>query len=65
MKTASMTNDEIVARLRRITDAEGVAAFCKRENISMAYVYDTLRGKRLPGPKIVAAVGLVIDIREA
>ena len=44
--------------MRNLTDAEGVAAFARRADVSAQYCYDVLRGQRKPGPKILEALGI-------
>lgn len=50
----------VITRLRRACrTAGGQAHWAKRHGISPAYVSDVLSGRRAPGPKILAPLGLI------
>lgn len=48
-----------VELLRAAVDKAGTqTAFAKKHGVSIAYVNDVLQGRRAPGAKILAALGL-------
>jgi transcriptional regulator with XRE-family HTH domain len=58
-----MTKDQVIEQLRVAvailgTDRSGQAVFAKRHGMSQQYINDVLNGRRDPGPKVLAALGL-------
>lgn len=50
---------DVQKRLRKsVNAAGGQSAWAKKHEISIAYVSDVMRGRRLPGDKITKALGL-------
>lgn len=60
--------DEVRQKLREECQRAGSEnAWAKANGLSQAYVYDTIRGEREPGPKILRALKLerVVNYRRA
>jgi hypothetical protein len=55
-----MTEAEVRAELQAETDRVGMRQWARSQHppISVGYVNDVLKGRKLPGPKILAALGL-------
>lgn len=54
-----MTKDQMLIRLRAAVEKEeSQAAYAKRHDLSAQYLGDVLAGRREPGPKILASLGL-------
>ena len=57
-----MTADDVRTMLRDACKKAGTsAAWADKNSLSQAYVSDTLNGRREPGPKILRALGLVLE----
>ena len=54
-----MNLQEVIERLRRACrQAGGQNHWARRHGLSQAYVSDVLTGKKPPGPRLLAALGL-------
>lgn len=55
-----LTEDDVVAMLRREagTGDRGKLELAERMSVFKSYVYDLLAGRRKPGPKVLAYLGL-------
>jgi hypothetical protein len=57
-----MTADDVRSMLREACRKAGTsAAWADKNNVSQAYVSDTINGRREPGPAILRALGLVVE----
>ena len=54
----SFTLDEVVDLLRVHTQGRKAAEFAREAGISTGYVYDVLKRRYPPGPKMLAALGV-------
>lgn len=58
-----MTEEDVRTLLRQEIDkAGGQRAFAKKKNLSAPYVNDVLHQHRRPGPSILRALGLQVEI---
>lgn len=56
----------VIARLKEATAGHGNARkFARKHDIAEGYLSDVLRARRPPGPSIMRALGLAVDLREA
>jgi hypothetical protein len=63
-KEGSMTADDVRNLLRRAVQEAGTAsAWAEANDLSAAYVSDTLSKKREPGPAILKALGLTSEMQ--
>lgn len=59
-----MSELDPVAELMRAVEAAGSQrAWARQHGISLGYVNDVLLGRREPGPAILAALGIVREVR--
>jgi len=63
MHISGMTTDDVRKMMLDACDAAGsAAAWAAKHGISRAYVTDVRLGRREPGAKILAALGVVKDV---
>jgi transcriptional regulator with XRE-family HTH domain len=58
MKFTKVTRQEVLRELEKRSSASNVAALAREIGVSPVYVRDVLRGDRLPGPAILAYLGI-------
>lgn len=55
----ALSVDEVIALLReRVEEAGSMRAYARRIGVNPSYLSDALNGNRLPGPAILAGLGL-------
>lgn len=52
-----MTEAQLIALLQKRVDRDGLRASASDMGLSAPYLLDVIRGRREPGPKILAALG--------
>ena len=62
----TITKPDVLAALRKaVEDAGSARAYAEQVGLSRSYLSDVLAGRREPGPKVLAALGLETAYREA
>jgi lambda repressor-like predicted transcriptional regulator len=56
--TFAMNTDQVIAALKKQQNGESLRTFAKRIGCSAAYLSDVFLGRRSPGKKIAAFLGL-------
>ncbi len=61
--THSLDLDDVLSLLREQAEAQSLSAWARKHGISVAYLSDTLGGRRKPGPAILRGLGLQKVVR--